>query len=39
LELQDHAGFGLDDAFHHDLAGSIPDCHRNAFFVHIHTDI
>src|ERR1700757_5167468 len=38
-KLQDHARFGLDDAFHRDLAGSIPDRDRNAFLVHVHTDI
>src|SRR5262249_1366418 len=38
-KLQDHARFGLDDAFHHDFAGSIPDRDRDAFLVHVHADI
>src|SRR5437899_3417541 len=38
-KLQDRARFRLDDSFHHNLAGSIPDRHRNAFLVHVHTDI
>jgi len=33
------ACFGLDDAFHHDLAGSIPDGNRNTFLVYIQTDL
>jgi hypothetical protein len=38
-KLQNHAGFRFDHTFHHDLAGSISDRNRNAFLVHIHTDI
>ena len=38
-KLQDRARFRLDDAFHHDLAGSIPDRDRNTFLVHVHADI
>src|SRR5215510_4883819 len=38
-KLQDHAGFGFDDRFHHYLAGRIPDSNRNAFLVNVHTDI
>src|ERR1700758_3722498 len=38
-KLQDRARFRLDDSFHHNLAGSIPDRHRNAFLVHVHADI
>src|SRR6266851_6967278 len=38
-KLQNHAGFRLDDAFHHDLSGSIHDRARNTFLVHVHTDI
>jgi hypothetical protein len=38
-KLQNHAGFGFDDAFHHYLAGSIPDGNRNTFLAHIHADI
>ena len=32
-ELQDGAGLGLDDAFHHDLADRVPHRNRNAFIV------
>ena len=35
----DHTGFGLDNAFHHDLSGAIPHRNRNAFLVHIHADL
>jgi hypothetical protein len=38
-KLQNHAGFGFDDAFHYHLAGKIQDRNRNAFLVHIHADI
>src|SRR6516165_7936719 len=38
-KLQDHAGFGLDDTFDHDLAGRIPDRDRDAFLMYVHTDI
>src|SRR5215510_8864990 len=38
-KLQDHAGFGFDDRFHHYLAGRIPDSNRNAFLVNVHADI
>jgi len=38
-KLHDHVRFRLDDTFHHDLAGSIPNRQRNAFLVHIHADI
>ena len=34
-KLQSHAGFGLNNTFHHHLAGSISDRNRNAFLVHI----
>ena len=34
-----HAGFRLDNAFHHDLSRSIHDRDRNAFLVHIDADI
>src|SRR5215471_630782 len=34
-ELQNSAGFGLDDAFHHYLADRVPHTNRNAFLVHI----
>ena len=37
--MQDRAGFGLDNAFHDDLAGSISDRHRNAFLVYVHADL
>src|SRR5450755_1631951 len=29
----------LDHAFHHQLSSSIPNCNRNAFFMHVHADI
>jgi len=38
-KLHNHAGFGVDDAFHHDLAGRISDGNRNTFLVHIHADM
>jgi hypothetical protein len=38
-KLQNGVRLCLDDTFHDDLAGSIPDRHRNAFLVHIHPDI
>src|SRR6202166_4470388 len=38
-KLQNHAGFRLDHAFHHDLSRTIPHRNRNAFLVDIHTDI
>ena len=38
-KLQKDAGFGLDDAFHHDLSSSIHDRDRNAFLVNVHADI
>src|SRR5229473_6006278 len=38
-KLQNHARFRLDDTFHHDLPGIIPDGNRNAFLVYIHADI
>ena len=38
-KLQNHARFGLDHAFHHDLSGTIHHRNRNAFLVHIHADI
>jgi len=38
-KLQNHAGFGFDDAFHHHLAGNIHDRNRNTFLVDIHADI
>jgi predicted xylose isomerase-like sugar epimerase len=38
-ELQNHAGFCFDDAFHHHLAGGVPHSNRNTFLVHIHADI
>jgi hypothetical protein len=38
-KLQDHARFRLNEAFHHDLANSIPDRYRNAVLVYIHTNI
>ena len=38
-KLQNRARFRLDDAFHHDLPGSISDRDRNTFLVHIHADI
>jgi len=28
-----------DDAFHHDLAGSIPDGNRNTFLVYMQTNL
>jgi hypothetical protein len=37
-KLQDYAGFGLDDTFHH-LTGRIPDRDRDAFLMYVHTDI
>jgi hypothetical protein len=39
LNLQNHAGFGLDDPFHHDLSCTIYHRNRNAFLVHIHADM
>jgi hypothetical protein len=38
-KLQNHAGLGLEHAFHNNLSCIIPHRNRNAFFVHIHTDI
>src|SRR5467141_3551087 len=38
-KLQNHARFRLDDTFHHDLPGIIPDGNRNTFLVHVHADI
>src|SRR5450755_3097879 len=38
-KLQNGARFGLDDTFHHHLAGEIQNCDRNAFLVHVHADI
>src|SRR6202522_2137311 len=38
-KLQNHAGLGLDHAFHHNLSGSIPHRNRNTFLMHIHADI
>jgi len=38
-KAQDRVRFGFDDAFHHDLAGSIPDRDRDAFLMHVHADI
>jgi hypothetical protein len=37
--LQNHVGFRLDDAFHHDLSRSVHHRDRDAFLVHVHTDI
>src|SRR5216683_1565469 len=37
--LQNHTGFRLDDAFHHDLPSRIHHRDRNAFLMHIHADI
>jgi hypothetical protein len=38
-KLQNGARFGLDDAFHHHLAGRIQNCDRNAFLMHVQADI
>src|SRR5260370_25300761 len=38
-ELQKHAPFGLDDAFHYEFSNSIHHCDRNTFLVHVHADI
>src|SRR6266478_4819532 len=38
-ELQKDARFGLDDAFHHHLAGKIQNCDRNAFLMYVQADI
>src|SRR6266851_4097941 len=38
-KLQNHARFRLDDTFHHDLPGIIPDGNRNTFLVHVHADL
>ena len=38
-KLQNHARFRLDHAFHHPLSRTISHRNRNAFLVHIHTDI
>jgi len=32
-KVQNHARFGLDHAFHHDLSSIIPDRNRNTFLV------
>jgi hypothetical protein len=38
-KLQDRARFRINDAFHHDLSGTIRHHDRNTFLVHIHADI
>src|SRR5262249_37087306 len=38
-QLHNGVGLRLDDTFHDDLAGSIPDRDRNTLLVHIHPDI
>src|ERR1700741_1190156 len=37
--LQNHVGFRLDDAFHHDLSHSVHHRDRDAFLMYVHTDI
>jgi hypothetical protein len=38
-KLQNHAGLCFDDGFHHHLADGVPHASRNAFLVHVQTDI
>ncbi len=38
-EIEQSAGFGFDDRFHHQLAGAIANRNRNRFLVHVQTDI